>query len=138
MTSNTRQFRISVYHEIGYTRLVAAGRLVLGQGADIALWLPYLTTAAGRTIEVDLKGVTDIDARGLGLLLELAYCADAGSSLHFVGASPRVMRLVRLTRLHTQLSFRARRACSIPRLSAWMAPGLLRDTPLAQTLSSAT
>jgi anti-anti-sigma factor len=103
MTTTPRDFWLAVHREPHRTRIVAGGRLVVGQGAEIALWLPYINAAAGRPIEIDLCGVTEIDARALGLLLELAYCADGGSTFRFVRASPRVRRLMRLTGLDTVL-----------------------------------
>ena len=107
MTTIPRDFWLAVRRDRHRTCFVAGGRLVFGHGADIELWLPYITASAGQSIEIDLGGVTEIDARALGLLLELAYCADAGSTLHFVRASPRVLRLVRIMGLDTVLPFPA-------------------------------
>jgi anti-anti-sigma factor len=65
---------------------------------------------AGR-ICIDLAGVTEMDARGLGTLADLAREARAhGSTVSVTSANPRVRRLLEVTRLDTV--FDERQPCS--------------------------
>jgi anti-anti-sigma factor len=79
--------------------LRVSGRLVDPE-QDQATWrncLPRLTAAE---VRVDLGGVTEIDARGLGMLAELTRETRAiGGRIAVVSASPRVRRLLNLTHL---------------------------------------
>lgn len=66
-------------------------------------WTDCLQQPA-RDIRVDLGGVTEIDARGLGMLAELTRRMRAhGGRVAIVSASPRVQRLLRLTHLDALL-----------------------------------
>jgi anti-anti-sigma factor len=55
-------------------------------------------------VRVDLGEVTEMDARGLGMLAELTRRTRAhGGNVAVISASPRVRRLLRLTRLDALL-----------------------------------
>ena len=76
-----------------------SGRLVLDPRVN-ADWRACLERASAGTVAVDLGDVTDIDASGLGMLAELTRATRAtGRRLAVVSASPRVRRLLTLTRL---------------------------------------
>ncbi|MEQ1730480.1 MAG: STAS domain-containing protein [Vicinamibacterales bacterium] len=63
-------------------------------------WHDCLQRLAAADVRVDLGAVTEIDARGLGMLAELTRQTRAGGGrLSVVSASPRVRRLLRLTHL---------------------------------------
>jgi anti-anti-sigma factor len=82
------------------TSLQALGRLVLGHGADWDTWAPVFHTFATGPIRLDLAGVTELDAAGLGVLARLARRARyRGRACSLVAAPPRVRRLLALTRL---------------------------------------
>jgi anti-anti-sigma factor len=109
MTMTSRDFWLAVRREPTRTHIAAGGRLVLGHGADMSWWRPYIDDAAGQAIDVDLGGVTEMDARALGLLVELARATAGGATIRFVRASARVARLVRLTGLDAVLPFSSKR-----------------------------
>jgi anti-anti-sigma factor len=76
-----------------------SGRLVLDPRVTTD-WRSCLERTPVGTVAVDLDGVTEIDASGLGLLAELTHATRAtGRRLAVVSASPRVRRLLALTRL---------------------------------------
>ncbi len=63
-------------------------------------WHDCLQRLSAADVRVDLGAVTEIDARGLGMLAELTRHTRAGGGrLSVVSASPRVRRLLRLTHL---------------------------------------
>jgi anti-anti-sigma factor len=74
--------------------LVAVGRLVSGDGADWRAWSPATGAIRRRAVAVDLSGVSDIDAAGIGVLVRLAREARCrGRELTVIATSPCV-RLV--------------------------------------------
>lgn len=86
-------------------RLVDARRLTPG-------WDDCLRRLAGEHVRVDLGGVTEIDARGLGMLAELTRESRAvGGRVSVVCASPRVRRLLAVTHLDTLLDDEGRKPC---------------------------
>ena len=79
--------------------LRVSGRLVDPRPAT-PNWHECLQRLAEADVRVDLGAVTEIDARGLGMLAELTRQTRAGGGrLSVVSASPRVRRLLRLTHL---------------------------------------
>jgi anti-anti-sigma regulatory factor len=76
----------------------ARGRLTLGHGATERLWEPHVT--GGGRVSLDLTGVTEVDARGLGVLASLARRArQNGITLSVAGASAVVSSLAVAVRL---------------------------------------
>jgi anti-sigma B factor antagonist len=72
---------------------------------------PVLREIAGRelsrfqSIGLDLRSVTELDARGVGVIAELCQAArNAGRVLVLTGVNERVLRLFRLTRLDKLLT----------------------------------
>ena len=79
--------------------LRVSGRLVEPRPTTVD-WQDCLQRLAAVDVRVDLGEVTEIDARGLGMLAELTRQTRAGGGrLSVVSASPRVRRLLRLTHL---------------------------------------
>lgn len=83
--------------------LRVSGRLVDPRQTTSSLdACPQLLTASD--VRVELGAVTEIDARGLGMLAELTRrVRGAGGRLKVVSASPRVRRLLKLTHLDALL-----------------------------------
>jgi len=82
--------------------IVCSGRIVEGDGAEM------LRRAAmsqqGNELSIDLSRVTAMDARGLGILVELKKWAQRhGKRLQFLNPSPRVLELLQRTRLYSVL-----------------------------------
>ena len=76
----------------------AFGRLSLGHGAFDGLWEPHFRR--GCRISLDLTEVTEMDARGLGVLVGLARRArQDGIAISVAGASPAVSSLAALVHL---------------------------------------
>jgi anti-anti-sigma factor len=97
---STTQFSLSAVRDATRVVLRACGRLTLGHGAEDALWTSQLDAAGGPEMALDLSCVTHVDARGLGVLADLAGRAiQQGIGLSVVGASRVTQRLARLTRL---------------------------------------
>jgi anti-anti-sigma regulatory factor len=97
---STAQFSLAAFREA--TRLVirACGRLTLGHGAEETLWAPQLVAAGESEVALDLSCLTDVDARGLGVLADLGRRAlQRGIKLSVLSASGVTRRLARLTRL---------------------------------------
>jgi anti-anti-sigma factor len=104
MTHDDPQFRLTEQRGEHGPALVAEGRLVLGHGANLDWWVPAVAAVRGHRVSVDLGRVTDIDAAGLGLLVQLARAArHAGREFSIVAASPFVRRLLRAARLDAAL-----------------------------------
>jgi anti-anti-sigma factor len=90
------------------TSLQALGRLALGHGARWDTWAPVLDTFASGPICLDLAGVTDLDAAGLGVLARLIRRASYhGRRCTVVAAPERVRRLLALTRLSERCRLKA-------------------------------
>lgn len=97
---STRQFSLSAVRDATRVVIRACGRLTLGHGAEDALWASQIDAAGGAAIALDLSCVTQFDARGLGVLANLASRAlQRGAGLSVIGASRVAQRLARLTRL---------------------------------------
>ena len=97
---SSKPFSVSVVREATRVVLRACGRLTLGHGAEDRLWTSQLDAARGAEIALDLSCVTQFDARGLGVLAELAGRAlQRGVGLSVIGASRVTQRLARLARL---------------------------------------
>jgi anti-anti-sigma factor len=80
----------------------ACGRLVLGHGAYEPLWASHVDQ--GTDVAIDLSCVNDVDAKGLGVLAELARRArQRGTAVSVIAASPVVQRLVEMTGLDRAL-----------------------------------
>jgi anti-anti-sigma factor len=96
----TRHFSMSAVREATRVIVRACGRLTLGDGAEHALWRSQLGAARGGEVALDLSCVTQVDARGLGVLADLAGRAlQQGIRLSVVGASRATQRLAQLSRL---------------------------------------
>lgn len=82
-----------------------SGRLVRGPRNVPPDWRSCLEhSTMFRDVAVDLGGVTDIDASGIGLLAELtAVSQRSGRRVAVVSANSRVRRLLSLTRLDTAI-----------------------------------
>lgn len=63
-----------------------------------------VTTLAGvQNVVLDLKGLTDVDAAGLGAIASLgSWARSTGASLKLMNLMPRVERLMELTGLRTE------------------------------------
>ncbi|HET7698237.1 MAG TPA: STAS domain-containing protein [Vicinamibacterales bacterium] len=98
-----RQFSLTSIRDAHRVLVRACGRLVLGRGAHDALWTPHLDEAATH-VALDLSCVTDLDARGVGLLAALVRRArQHGGTVTVVAASRVVQRLGEMTRLDRAL-----------------------------------
>jgi ABC-type transporter Mla MlaB component len=76
----------------------AFGRLSLGHGASDGVWEPHIRR--GCRISLDLTEVTELDARGLGVLVALARQAQQdGIAISVAGASPAVSSLAAVVHL---------------------------------------
>ena len=93
----------------GVTVLDLTGRLTAGsdvQFAALRTVICDLINAGGRHVVMNLAGLTHVDARGLG---EIAMAAEAvqssGGRLLLMAASPRVARMLAVTRLDTMFEW---------------------------------
>ena len=89
------------------------GRLVVGvderEIAPLRHAVCALLRAGQRDIVVNLSGLTDVDARGLGEIAMAMKTVDlAGGRLTLAAASPRVARILAVTRLDTAFEWRDR------------------------------
>jgi anti-anti-sigma factor len=99
-----RQFSLTSIREAQRTVVRACGRLVLGHGAEEALWTSHLDEATATHVALDLSCVKDVDARGLGVLAALVRRArQRGTTLSVIAASRALQRLVEITRLDNAL-----------------------------------
>lgn len=93
-----------VVHNLGDTAVFeCGGRITVEAGdalRDAVLRQPYV-----QVVVLDLKGVSNIDAAGLGVLASLRSWAKAtGTELKLMNVPPRVERLLELTGLKAVLS----------------------------------
>jgi hypothetical protein len=72
MTHSIPQFLLITRRGERGTVMVAFGRLVLGHGARWGAWTPFIEQATRGTVYVDLSGITQFDAAGIGLLVRVA------------------------------------------------------------------
>ena len=85
--------------------LALAGRLDARAVADVRAALWAAIDAGAGDLVVDVSGVETVDATGLGMLLAADRRAKlAGRRLIFRDAAPRVLRLLRATRLNRVLT----------------------------------
>lgn len=99
-----RQFSLTSIREAQRTVLRACGHMVLGHGADEPLWVSQLDQSAATEVAVDLSCVSDLDARGLGVLATLVRRArQRGTTLSVIAASRVVQRLAEMTGLDRAL-----------------------------------
>lgn len=80
----------------------AAGRLVAGVGVEHPAWRAARDVGGTAQVVLDLRGVTAMDAGGVGELLRLRQSAHRhGVPVVIEGAAPRVRRVLQLTQLDT-------------------------------------
>lgn len=108
-----RQFQFASLKTGGPGRvehMACAGRLVAGHGAERSAWAPLLGARPSPHVELDVSGITEVDAAGLGALADAYRSVVAGGgSLRLVGLRPRIRRLLEVTGLD--------RAVAAPRLA---------------------
>ena len=93
-------FGIEVVRTDDRAVLCCRGRLVLEHGAPVLRDTARRELSTARSLALDLGSVTQIDARGIGVLAELCAAArDAGSIIVLASAERRVRHLLRLARL---------------------------------------
>lgn len=102
---------ISLRFSGAVTVLGLTGRLVVGEDereiAPLRHAICALIRAGHRDIVVNLSGLTAIDARGLGELAVAMKTVDlAGGRLTLAAASPRVARILAVTKLDTAFEWR--------------------------------
>lgn len=90
----------------GVMLLDLTGALAVGpadvEGAPLGTAIRELTDGGCLDIALNLAGLTHLDARGLGeLVLALKAVRGCGGRLTLVAPSPRVLRLLNVTRLDT-------------------------------------
>lgn len=86
----------------GVTVLRCDSRLVLGHAATQFRMAAERALAECEVVALDLAGVWQMDAHGIGVLAQLyASSRDTGRALLLAGASNRVQRLLHLTALDT-------------------------------------
>jgi anti-anti-sigma factor len=82
--------------------VVCSGRVVEGDGAETLR--NAVMSQPGNQILVDLSRVKTMDARGLGILVELKKWAEReGKTLQLLNPSARVLELLQRTRLNSVL-----------------------------------
>jgi anti-anti-sigma factor len=114
-TSQSMPFTADCSRNANELSLRVSGRLIEPRQPSPD-WSACLERLAGVAIRVDLGSVTEIDARGLGMLAELTReTRRRGGDVMVVKASPRVRRLLELTHLDTLLQDAPGRG---PRLAA--------------------
>jgi anti-anti-sigma factor len=105
MTHSIPQFLLIMRGGERVTVIVAFGRLVLGHGATWDTWTPFMEQATRGALHVDLSGITQLDAAGIGLLVRVARrIRRQGRDFCIVAAPPRVRRMLALTRLEKPLA----------------------------------
>lgn len=102
--SRVRQFSLMSVRQGQRMVVRACGRLVLGHGANELLWASHLDPATATDVALDLSCVDDVDARGIGVLADLARRAlQRGMAVTVLAASGVVQRLGEMTRLDRAL-----------------------------------
>ena len=98
-TLHTNPFTTDCSRQANQVSLRVSGRLV-DPNRPITGWKTCLERLAGADVRIDMASVTEIDARGLGMLAELTReTRNTGGRVAVVRASPRVRRLLTLTHL---------------------------------------
>ena len=81
-------------------RLTVTDPLVPGPHSQWPSWEAFARAAAGRTVILELGGVTRMDAAGLGLLVAFAEAVRLrGGCLQLSRVQPQVRRMVEVTGL---------------------------------------
>lgn len=94
----TPLLRLDVAHAPGHAIIRCVGRLTYEHGAARLAALGGDELSIGRDLIVDLEGVTELDASGLGAIARLYRQALAGGrSLAIARPNPRVGRLLDLS-----------------------------------------
>lgn len=92
--SEGSQFSLTSIREAQRIVVRACGRLVVGHGAHEPLWASQLDQSAPTDVALDLSCVSDLDARGLGVLATLVRRArQRGTTVTVIAASRVVQRL---------------------------------------------
>jgi anti-anti-sigma factor len=105
MTNSIPQFLLITRRGERGTVIVAFGRLVLQHGARWSAWAPFIDQATRGPVYVDLGGVTQLDAAGIGLLVRVARHLRRQGRDYCIGAAPpRVRRMLALTRVEKPLA----------------------------------
>jgi anti-anti-sigma factor len=92
--SEGRQFSLMCIRDTQRIVVRACGRLILGHGADERLWASQLDQSATTDVALDLSCVSDLDARGLGVLATLVRrVRQRGATVSLIAASRVVQRL---------------------------------------------
>lgn len=100
---NPLSFTADCVRQANQVMLRVAGRLV--DPRPLPAWSDCVDSMSASDVRVDMAAVTEIDARGLGLLAELTTrVRRSGGHLSVVKASPRVRRLLRVTHLDSLLA----------------------------------
>ena len=98
-TTYSRPFTADCSRQANQVSLRVSGRLV-DVRHKMPDWTACLQRLAGADVRIDLGSVTEIDARGLGMLAELTReTRQGGGKIVVVHANPRIKRLLRLTHL---------------------------------------
>jgi anti-anti-sigma factor len=86
------------------TLLRCRGAIQRGRSVELFSAAVQAQIRCGRTVALDLRGVTRMDARGTGALAELvAVARTLGRRLTLAGASPQVITLLALAGLDGEL-----------------------------------
>ena len=94
--------RVDIQSAPPFVTLICSGRIVLGVEAETLRCMA--TSRPERHLSLQLSQVHAIDAAGLGLLVELQQWAQSRRGiLTIANPSPRVLKLIMLTRLHRVL-----------------------------------
>jgi ABC-type transporter Mla MlaB component len=100
MSSDRGRFHLASIQQAHGVIIRACGEFIVGHGAAETLWTPHVKLATRGAVMLDLARVTDIDARGLGVLAWLVrHSADRSVASSVVAASQIVATLAGLTRL---------------------------------------
>jgi anti-anti-sigma factor len=94
--------RIEIQSRNDMATLYCSGRLIFG--VEVEMLRTMVMSRPESLIRIDLARVENIDATGLGLLVELhSWAADNNRNLTLLELSAPIWRLVILTKLHNAL-----------------------------------
>ena len=103
-STGQRQFSLTSIRDAHRVILRPRGRLVLGHGARESLWASLLSQAAATDVALDLSCVSDLDARGLGILAGfVSHARRRGTTVSVIAASRVVQRIGELAGLDRAL-----------------------------------
>ena len=90
--------------QTGQITVIFAGELDTASADQAYEYVRDAIDAYGGQVRLDMAGLSFCDARGLGVLARMSrHAGQAGSSLHLVAASPRLMKIIRITGLEDKL-----------------------------------